>query len=193
MDVSSATSQNLYSYQASLAGGTQSQAILQTLAQAYSQGSSNLDNSDGLSGLAGQANLGPLVSAIYAQGSATSQASGDTSQTAGISGLQSGSYFGNLNSGAAAGLLTQTFGDASSSSDGFALGISSTTTLASAAADARKAYGTGTLTQEAQTQASAIQPTTGTANTTNDAQTYLAQAASSAQLAAINNTFTLLA
>jgi hypothetical protein len=192
MDVSTTSSQNLFSYQAALAGGTQSQAVLQTLAKAYSQSSGSLDNSDGLSGLAGQANLGPLVSAIYAQASAA-QTSGTTAQASGVSGLQLGSYYGNLDSGAAAGLLTQTFGSSSSSSDGFGLGISSTTTLASAAADARKAYGTGTLTQDAQTQASAIQPTEGTTAGSNNALTYLTQAASAAQLAAMNNTFTLLA
>jgi hypothetical protein len=207
MDVGTTTSQNLYSYQSAVAGGTQAQAIFQTLTKAYAQSSSALSATDGLSVLAGQANLKPLISAIYTQGKAiqaADAANGTDSTSASnatnaIAGLQSGSY-GNLDASAASSLLTQLFGgggDSSSTLQGFGVGLSSASSLASVAADARKAYGGGTLTSDAQAQAAAtLKEASGTGTdtgTSNQNATYSVQAAVAAQLAAMNNTFTLLA
>ncbi len=178
--------QSLYSYQTALSSSGQSQAVLQILAQAYTASSSALDGTDALTSLVGQANLKPLVTAIYNQ-SAALQASGTDASA--ITGLSSSELVGGLSSSSASSMLSQLFGDSTSALQGFNSSITSGTSLATLASQAQKAYGTGNLTASAQSQAASLLDTSGSGSS----NASILQAALSAQMAAINNTFTLLA
>jgi hypothetical protein len=176
MDVTATSAANLYHFQTALASSGQASAIFGALTQSYAQASAGLASGGGdLSSVVGQANLGPLVSAIYAQSGAQGAL-----QDLGASGL-----VGGLDANAASALLFNLGGDSSSSLSGFESAVQSRTTLASTAADALKAYGSGTVTQLAQAEAPAA--------TGQDAGTLAVQAAFAAQQNILNTTFTLLA
>jgi hypothetical protein len=181
MDVSATSALNLFNFQSAQAAGSQSSAVLKVLAQAYTDSTSSLGSTDDLSALAGFQNLSPLVSAIYSQAG--------TQAAASLQGLSGNQLFEGVNSSSATSLLGGLGTDAAS--QGFLSALTSTSTLATTASLARQAYGTGNLTTEAQNQATAE---TNAANqgTTPTAAT-LAQTLAAAQLAATNNTFTLLA
>jgi hypothetical protein len=182
MDISSASSQSLYAYQSALAGGTQTSAVFQALTQAYTSSSSQ--STGDIADLAGEVNTSPLVSAIYASSSSASASS--------VTGLQPETLVGGIDSSTAANLLSGLSSDASSGLQGFDGALSNSGALAAAASTAQETYGTGTLTQDAQTQAAASATTAGTSLTSATAA-YTSQAVANAQLAALNNTFSLLA
>jgi len=184
MNIGATTAQNIYDYQSTLTTAGRASAVFQVLTQAYSQSSAAMGSSNDLATLAGQANLKPLISAIYTQGKAI-QAAGGTADN-GVQGLQASPLYGGVDSSAASSLLTQLFGDSASSLSSFGVGAS---TLSMVGADARKAYGSGNLTQAAQAQAA--QTLNGSSSSSTSANAI--QAAISAQMASINNTFTLLA
>jgi len=198
MDIATASSQSLYSYQSALAGGSQAGAVLQALTQAYSN-ANNLASSDTsvdpLSNLAGEASLSPLVSAIYTQSRAASSGTG-TAPSLGISASQ---LFGGLDSSSASALLSGLSSDAAAGLQGFDTATTGASALASAQYAAQQAYGGGTLSADAQAQANAeTQAANGTNSAdataaTTPAASYVDQALQTAQLAAMNNTFTLLA
>ena len=184
MNIGATTAQNIYDYQSTLTSAGRASAVFQVLTQAYSQSSAALGSSNDLATLAGQANLKPLINAIYSQGKAI-QAAGGTADN-GVQGLQPAQLFGGVDSGSASTLLTQLFGDSASSLPGFGVGAAP---LSMVSADAVKAYGSGNLTQNAQAQAAATLGGSASSNPSTNA----IQAAITAQMAAINNTFTLLA
>lgn len=165
MDVT-ATSLSTYSYLTALAKSGQSSAVLGTLAQAYTQASSGADGS--LESLAGQSYLGTLASAVYAQ-------AGSASSVQGLSALT----VGGLDSSSASSLLSGLASDSASALLGFDAALAGGANLAAVSAQARKTYGSGTLSQDA---ASAADPT-------QNPMTLALQALASAT----GNTLTLLA
>jgi hypothetical protein len=185
-----------YTYQSALATTSRANAVFQVLAQAYSntQGTSG---SDPLTALISQTNNAPLVSAIYTQGKAL-QAAGtadaDTTAT-GLLGLSTSQLVSGLSSTTSSSSLSELFGDSTSGLSGFGSATSGGPALALLAAQAQKAYGAGNLTADARSQASANATSADNASGagTSTSQTYLIQASAAAQLAAMNNTFTLLA
>jgi len=194
MTIAASTALSTYSYQSTQATTSRANAVFQVLAQAYSN--SKDTSSDPLASLISQTNNAPLVSAIYTQGKAL-QAAGtaDADSTAtGLLGLNTSQLAYGLTS-ASSSDLSQLLGDSTTGLSGFGSATSGGSTLALLAAQAQKAYGAGNLTADAKAQAStnaaAADNASGTGSSTS--QTYLLQAAAAAQLAAMNNTFTLLA
>ncbi|WP_306601873.1 hypothetical protein [Geothrix sp. 21YS21S-2] len=195
MTIDATSALSTYSYQSTLATTSRANAVFQVLAQAYSnaQGTS----SDPLTSLISQTNNAPLVSAIYTQGKAL-QAAGtadaDTTAT-GLLGLSTSQLVSGLSSTTSSSSLSELFGDSSAGLSGFGPATASGSALALLAAQAQKAYGGGNLTADAASQAAAnaaaADKTSGAGTSTS--QTYLLQASAAAQLAAMNNTFTLLA
>lgn len=197
MTIAAASALSTYSYQSSLASTSQANAVFQVLAQAYSNGASASSGSDPLTALVSQTNMAPLVSAIYTQGKAlqdSGTADADTTAT-GLLGLSTSQLVSGLSSTTSSTSLSELFGDSASGLSGFDSATSSRSTLALLTAQAQKAYGTGTLTSEAKAQASASAAAADTASGTgtSTSQTYGTQMTIAAQLAAMNNTFTLLA
>jgi hypothetical protein len=129
MDIGSASAISSYNYQTAVQGGTQAQAVLQALTQAYSSSSADSGGADPLAALVGNANLGPLVSAIYTEAQAANPAAG----TSGITGLASSQTFGGVDPSSATSLLASLGSPSSSGLNGFdaALGASSYLALAS--------------------------------------------------------------
>jgi len=103
MDVGAASAISSYSYQTAVQNGTQSQAVLKALTQAYSSSvrTTPSNSADALASLASAANLRPLVSAIYAQ----AQAAQTSGSPAPVNGLQPAQQFGGLDSNSATSLL----------------------------------------------------------------------------------------
>ncbi|BDU71815.1 hypothetical protein [Mesoterricola silvestris] len=195
MTIDATAALGTYAYQSTLATTSRANAVFQVLAQAYSNSQST--SSDPLSALVSQANNAPLVSAIYTQGKAL-QASGTadgTTQATGLLGLDTAQLVSGLSSASSSSSLSELFGDATSGFLGFDAATASGSTLALLAAQARKAYGSGTLTADAKAQAAAGASEADAASGagTSTSQPYLLQASAAAQLAAMNNTFTLLA
>ncbi len=193
-DVTSAL--GAYSYQSTLATSGRANAVFQVLAQAYSN-SKGTSGADPLSALVSQANNAPLVSAIYTQGKAL-QAAGtaDGASTAtGLLGLSTSQLVSGLSSSTGSSYLSELFGDSTPGLAGFTAATSGGPDLALLAAQARKAYDSGNLTSEARSQASASAAAADDASGagTSTSQAYLLQASAAAQVAALNNTFTLLA
>lgn len=205
MDVSgTSSSTSLYAYQSAVAANGQTSAVFQALTSAYNSSASS-DGTDPLTALVGEANNSSLVSAIYTQGQAL-QSGGTGGSTSGIQGLAPSQIVGGLDASAASSLLQGLSTDSSSGNglQGFDAAIGGAVTLATTASQAQQAYGNGTLTSEAQTQAKADQnAAASTTTTTGDTVTstsgatgvpaYVQQATAAAQLAALNNTFSLLA
>lgn len=189
MDVSSASAQSLYAYQAAVAGGTQASAIFQALTQAYTASSGAESSPGDMADLVGQSNTAALVPAIY---NASGALKNGTAGASAILGLQSSPMVEGLDSTAAANLLSGLGSDGSSGLQGFDGALSNSGALATAAALARETYGKGNLTADAQSQAAANAAAAGTSASSPTA-TYLAQASNTARLSALNNTFTLLA
>lgn len=128
MDIGAASAISSYSYQTNVQSGTQGQAVLRALTQAYTSASSANSGLDPITAMVGTANLRPLVSAIYTQAKATQ--TGDGSGTNAIPGLAPSQTYGGLEASSANALLA-TLASGSSSLSGFeaALGASSTLAL----------------------------------------------------------------
>ncbi|BDU75951.1 hypothetical protein [Mesoterricola sediminis] len=166
MTTAAATALSSFSYLSALTSSGASSAVLGTLASAYTKASAAQDGS--LEAVAGQGYLGTLASAIYTQ-------SGSAGSIQNLSALT----VGGLDSGSAASLLSGLTSDSASALQGFDASLLGGASLAAAGAEARKAYGSGTLTQAAQ----------AAADTTSSPATLALQAVA----ASLGNTFTLLA
>jgi len=208
MNISAASATSQSSYQAALAASGQGATVNQVLASAYTGLTSTADGVDPLTQAAGQASLGNLVSAIYSNGLAqqgTATSSDASGATSGIQGLSASQIVGGIDSSAATALLTGLSSGSSSGLQGFDTAIAGPAALASATYQAQQAYGSGSLTSDAQSQASADQTgatttgtTTGASSTTDtnaasNVAAVIQQATTAAQAASINNTFSLLA
>lgn len=187
MDVTSASAQSLYAYQSAVAGSNQASAVFQALTQAYTANSGSTSGDD-LADLVGQANAAPLVPALYTQSGALKNG---TAGAAAIVGLQAQPTVEGLDSTAAANLLSGLSSDGGDN-QGFDGALSNSGALATAAALAQQTYGAGTLSSDARTLAAANAAAAGT-STGSPTAAYVSQAAATAQLSALNNTFTLLA
>jgi hypothetical protein len=177
MDIGSASAISSYNYQTSVQGGTQAKAVLQALTQAYASASTGNSGTDPLSALVGNANLGPLVSAIYTQAQAVNP-------TSALSGLASASQtFGGVDPSSATSLLASLGSSSSSGLNGFeaALGSSSYLALAS--------YQSSQNAASAAASAPAVPPAGSDAATMN---TYIQQVLGASQAATASATFNLL-
>jgi len=178
MDVGTATSTAAYSYQATLQASGQSAAVLQALANAYSNSSASAqDSADPLASLAGASSVGSLVSGIT---TLTQAASG--SKSTAISGLQDAT-FGGLDTSAAASLMASvTDSSGTSGLQGFDTGVSTQASLAIAAYQAQQTYSvpapaaqsspsstpSSTVSDSTATTPAAVPQASGTASTSQD-------------------------
>ena len=128
MDIGSASAISSYNFQTAVQGGTQAKAVLQALTQAYSSASASNTGADPLAALVGNANLGPLVSAIYTQAKAL-----NPSGTSTLSGLGSAQTFGGVDPSSATSLLASLGSSSANGLSGFeaAMGANSYLALAS--------------------------------------------------------------
>lgn len=138
MDIGAASAISSYSYQTNVQSGTQGQAVLRALTQAYTSASSANSGLDPITAMVGTANLRPLVSAIYTQAKATQTGGSDTNA---IPGLAPSQTYGGLEASSANSLLA-TLASGSSSLSGFEAALGASSSLALTAYQSRQTAGT---------------------------------------------------
>jgi hypothetical protein len=187
MDVGSATSSALSSYQATLQGSGQSAAVLQALTQAYQSASSNAtaSDTDPLAALAGSSAIGALTVGINAVSQSIQAANGTSGQGSGLSSLSFPATFGGMDTSSVASLLASS-GTSSDTSglQGFGSAMAGAASLAATAYQAQQEYGTGNLTSDAASSTSSTS-TSGTTTGTTTSQTSSSDPVTAAYLQAI--------
>lgn len=129
---------------------------------------------------------GGQSASVYTQSQAQS-----TTDTSGIQGLQLSQVAGGLDAASSNALLASLSNSSPSGLQGFDNVITGSTSLSAMAFQAQKAYGTGTLSSDAQALSGAGANGQGTGSASNPA--YVQQAVAASQQLALSNTFTLLA